>query len=360
MDEAEREPPHAGKRLTREDVLRLIEEHGGPHGLDLRKANLRQCDLSRLDLDGADLSGANLQGVRLCWGSLEAARLLDADLQRADLRWAHLEAAKLDRANLDGANLRLADVEAAELALSSLQGADLSETNLQAAYMSHANLEGARLLEAKLQGAELWHANLREANLRGANLRGANLQGADLRRAGLVGANLRDTSLEDVNWGDYALAEEIQHCFHEAASVYRALKQRHTETGIYNVAGEFHYREMEARRKLAWEGRRLPYAVAMYALRFLYGYGERPEQVIGWAGAVVFGLALVHWIFGTVAGGFLDALYFSAVSFPALGYGEWSPEPQGWAGRFLGAAESFMGVFMMALFLVTFTRKMTR
>ncbi|GAF83258.1 unnamed protein product, partial [marine sediment metagenome] len=29
-------------------------------------------------------------------------------------------------------------------------------------------------------------------------------------------------------------------------------------------------------------------------------------------------------------------------------------------GRFLGAGESFIGVFMIALFLVTFTRKMTR
>ena len=49
-----------------------------------------------------------------------------------------------------------------------------------------------------------------------------------------------------------------------------------------------------------------------------------------------------------------------AASFTALGYGNWAPEPQGWAGRVLGAGESFMGVFMMALFLVTFTRKMTR
>ncbi len=129
---------------------------------------------------------------------------------------------------------------------------------------------------------------------------------------------------------------------------------------MYDIAGEFHYREMEARRKLAWGKLRLPYASAMYALRFLYGYGERPERVIGWAAAVVFGLALVHWAFGTVAGGFLDALYYSAVAFTALGYGEWAPDPQGWAGRFLGAGESFMGVFMMALFLVTFTRKMTR
>jgi hypothetical protein len=167
-------------------------------------------------------------------------------------------------------------------------------------------------------------------------------------------------NLPNATWGDYILEEEATGQFNDAASTYRVLKQLHTNGGMYDIAGEFHYREMEARRKLAWQERRLPYALSMYLLRFLYGYGERPERVIGWAATVVFGLALVHWLFGTVAGGFLEALYYSAVSFPALGYGAWAPEPQGWAGRFLGAGESFLGVFMMALFLVTFTRKMTR
>jgi len=129
---------------------------------------------------------------------------------------------------------------------------------------------------------------------------------------------------------------------------------------MYDIAGEFHYREMEARRKLAWRIRRLPYALTMNALRFLYGYGERPERVIGWVAAVILGFALGHWLFGTTSGGLWDALYYSAVSFTALGYGSWAPEPQGWAGKFLGVGESLLGVFMMALFLVTFTRKMTR
>ncbi len=167
-------------------------------------------------------------------------------------------------------------------------------------------------------------------------------------------------NLADATWGDYVLAEEAAGQFAEAASTYRTLKQLHTNAGMYDVAGEFHYREMEARRKLAWQERRFPYALAMYALRFLYGYGERPQRVVVAALGVVFGAALGHWILGTVSGGFWDALYYSAVSFTALGYGEWAPEPQGWAGRFLGAGESFLGVFMIALFLVTFTRKMTR
>jgi hypothetical protein len=312
MTEAERKPPHAGKRLTREDVLHLIEEHGGSEGLDLRQADLREADLSELHLHGANLEQANLY---------------NANLQRAYLH----------------------------------------DANLQRAYLYDANLQRVNLYDANLQRAYLQVATLQGADLRAANLQGADLRWADLRRARLAYASMRDAQLEGAIWGDYKLGDEIEGYFDDAASAYRALKQRHAELGMYDIAGEFHYREWEARRNLAWKGnlargekRRLPYAVTMYLLRFLYGYGERPERVIGWAAAVVFGLALVHWALGTVVGGFLNALYYSAVSFPALGYGHWAPEPQGWAGRFLGAGESFLGVFMMALFLVTFTRKMTR
>lgn len=270
MGQPEGKPPHAGERLTREDVEHLIEEHGGSQDLDLSEANLRRADLRGLDLHGALLLQANLQEARLGGTHLQGATLARANLERADLR------------------------------------------------------------------------------------------AADLRWARLAYANLRDANLEGAEWGDYILSEEIRGEFGVAAFAYRTLRQRHTETGMYDIAGEFHYREMEARRKLAWKARRLPQALATYALRSLYGYGERPWRVVGWAAAVVFGLAFVHWISGTVAGGFLEALYYSAVSFSGVGYAHWGPEPLGWAGKFLGAGESFIGVFMMALFLVTFTRKMTR
>jgi hypothetical protein len=329
MDEPEGKPPHAGERLTREDVLRLIDEHGGPEGLDLRWANLEETPLRELDLHGARLFGARLH----------RANLINANLQGADLEGANLQGASFTAANLQGANLSYANLEGADLLIANLQGADLGGANLQRAILG---------------------ADLQRANLRVANLEGANLRRADVRRARLAYATIRDAALEGANWGDYALADEIAGDLEGAVWAYRALKRRHTEAGMYDIAGEFHYREMEARRKLACKKRRLPYALSMYLLRFLYGYGERPERVILWAAAVVFGLALVHWAFGTVAGGFLDALYYSAVSFPALGYGAWAPEPQGWAGKFLGVGESFIGVFMMALFLVTFTRKMTR
>jgi len=377
MDEWRPKGPHAGERLTREDVLRLIEEHGGPEGLHLRRADLRQADLSQLDLHGADLSWANLQGAHLVVAKLQGANLLEAHLGRANLSGANLQGANLWAADLQGADLVEADLQGANLPDANLQEADLRGTNLQGAYLASANLQGAYFTEANLHGADLSQANLQGAYLAsadpqgprlwGAELEGADLRWADLRRAHLAGASLRDANLEGANWGDYVLGDEIDGYLGRAASGYRALKQWHTEAGMYDIAGEFHYRELEARRKLAWKGnlargekRRLPYAVTLYALRFLYGYGERPERVIGWVVAVMLGFALGHWLFGTVAGGFLDALYYSAVSFTALGYGGWVDQSPSWAGKFLGVGESLLGVFMMALFLVTFTRKMTR
>jgi len=321
--------PHAGERLARKDVVRLIEEHGGPEGLDLRQADLHQADLSALDLHEAKLSQANLEQAQLHNANLQQAELHNANLHAADLRWA--------------------DLQGATLGFAQLERADLLEANLRGAFLSAANLYRARLTYADLRGAYL-----------AARLEAADLRGADLRAARLAYANLREADLEGAKWGDYVLGDEIAREFDEAASAYRALKQRHTESGMYDIAGEFHYREMEVRRKLARKERRLPYALSLNALCFLYGYGERPERVIAWAAAIVFGLALVHWMFGTVSVAFPDALYYSAVSFTALGYGAWAPEPQGWAGRFLGVGEAVMGVFMMALFLVTFTRKMTR
>jgi len=350
MGEPEAPPPHAGERLTREDVLRLIGEHGGPEGLDLSERNLREADLSGLDLheanlswaklEGADLRGANLQGAHLWRADSHGARLYEANLQRANLYEANLQGANLSHANLQGAYLRSANLQAANLRVANLRGADVSD----------ANLQGGDLRWAGLGGADISHANLQ----------GADLRRADLRRASLADASLRDANLDGARWGDYKLGEESEGKFREAFSVYRALKQQHTEAGMYEIAGEFFYREMEARRKLSRQKRHLPHALSMYSLRFLYGYGERPERVIGSATVIILGLAIVHWLLGTVAGGFVEALYYSAVSFTALGYGQWAAEPQGWAGRFLGVGEALMGVFMMALFLVTFTRKMTR
>jgi hypothetical protein len=307
------------KPLTREEALKLIEEHGGPEGLDLSNRNLNGIDLSPTE----DEPGLALQGINL------------------------------KNANLEGANL---------------QGAHLWDGNLQGAYLRKANLQGAILWIANLQGANLGRANLQEvhltkAKLQGADLRMAKLQGADLRGAYLSKAKLylseiyRDTKLNDVDWGPkYVIGDEEAGEFNFAEEMYRNLKQWHTESGIYDIAGEFYFREMTVGRKaLKWWPNPLPRALSKF-LSILCGYGEKPFRVVVSAAVVVFGMAAIYSI---SALSFPSALYYSAASFTALGYGLWVSVPEGWV-KALGAIEAIVGVFMMALFLITFVRKMTR
>lgn len=426
------------KPVTREDLLRLIEENGGrAEGLDLSGANLSQskgrAELSGLDLrgiilKGADLTAADLRGVNLSNANiqetkLEATLLQEADLRSANLRESRMHGAQLEKADLRGANLYKAMLEGAFLKDANLQEATLAEAYLVRATLREADLRDAFLMgailanavldEAKLQGADLESVDLSEASLWDANLYGADLGGATLRKTNFWGADLqevdfeevafeevnfrgarlqgaylyavdipsyfRDIELEDVDWGNFILGTEKMREFKEAEVIYRYLKNWHTNRGLYHIAGEFYLREMEARRKAIWsrDYPRLPeeaprWEKASYQLKRvtdwlwlttvgrLCGYGERPSKVVQAAAIIIFGLAGLYAAFGSLnSGSFLNCLYYSAVSFTALGYGSWAPQPTGWV-KGLGALEAFVGVFMMALFLVTFIRKMTR
>jgi hypothetical protein len=299
---------------TREDVLRLIEENGGrAKGLDLSEKIFEPgIDLSKLDLKEANLSGAHLEG--------------------ADLEFADLEGAELRNAHLEGADLHIARLKEADL--------------------RGAHLEGASLIDANLKEADLEFAKLDNTDLRFAHLEGADLLGVEYPR---------DTKLDDIYWGDYVLYRESSGEFGSVISTYRSLKTWYTEHGMNDIAAKFYYREMEARRKeteWSWNPKRGRHRLALEILRALFGYGEDWKRVLYWMALVVVGSAVAYYISGELD--LLYSLYFSVVSFTALGYGKWvNITPEGWV-QALGAFQSLTGVFLMALLLVTFFRKWTR
>ena len=119
----------------------------------------------------------------------------------------------------------------------------------------------------------------------------------------------------------------------------------------------------------------------------IYGYGEKPWNVIRAAAVIIvlfafsFGLigianpeiielngtaiqqnsgniinlASKGFLKSNVIRNFPDSLYFSTITFTTLGYGDFRPL-EGW-GRILAGSEAFIGAFMMALFVYTFARR---
>lgn len=322
---------------TRKDVLRLIEEHGGSEGLDFSgKYFEEESDLSRLNLSlitfdnsylfGAKFDGSNLMGVSFKGANLHYATFNPIDARPANLEGADLRNAHLGEAGFIGANLT-----------SSRWGEVLPGP-------------GSRLDNTDLRNAKLFLADFKNCYLYDTKLEGAHVRGADIYEA----------HLEEADWGNYVIGEEGNKDFRSAENIYRRLKMWYNTAGMYSIAGKFFYREMTVKRKsLRWLSNPFPkLRETLYWL--LCGYGERPWQAFASAVVIVVALALIYFAIGTLTpNSFPHSLYYSMVSFTALGYGSWAAEPMGWV-KWLGACESFLGVFIMALFLITFTRKMIR
>ncbi len=98
--------------------------------------------------------------------------------------------------------------------------------------------------------------------------------------------------------------------------------------------------------------------------KIVWGYGEKPVRTLVCNALVIILSAAVYYESGLVQFNgivrvldFWEALYFSAVTFTTVGYGDFLP--LGWV-RGVAAAEAFCGVVLMPLFLIGLTRRYLR
>ena len=167
----------------------------------------------------------------------------------------------------------------------------------------------------------------------------------------------------------------------DGESAYRFAKRAAEASSDTEQAGQYHYAEKHAHgtnrmrhchfrpwlkpERNWWHFKRWAWSrLHFYFNRWIFGYGERPMWVLR-AGCVVWLLfALLYWQFGgiqCVRGRSLatlgNSLYFSAVTFSTLGYGDFKPEP---AFRWMAGLEAVIGAALMALLVVALARKYTR
>lgn len=120
-----------------------------------------------------------------------------------------------------------------------------------------------------------------------------------------------------------------------------------------------------------WRGIFIHFFWEELVLGLYLGYGERPGRVLFVAIVILLGAALAYWLGGnfvldpkaspplTGHPEIQDAMYYSLVSFVALGYGSWALQPVGWS-QWVGAIESVLGIFSVVFFSITFAQRITR
>jgi len=326
------------EKLTRESLIRMIEENRGPYGLDLSKK-----DFSELDL------------------SIEA-------VTREFERGQHM----------------LPEGEALPYWVSKLTGGiRLVQADFRGAFFRRTNLKSANFLRSDLRGA----------NLRGANLEDVSFFEADLRGVSLYLARLQSTQLTVEQLGR-SVWEEKSGRLQEARDTYRALKNNFNGIGSYRDASWAYVKERQMQKNMHWplgqarisysdelEGlaeqgarrwvqllgfylRHLVSHTADWIMELVCGYGEKPVRTLWWALVVILAFPSLYRCSGGVVlvddslMTPLDYLNYSLGAFTTIGFARF--ETMNWVAEMLTGLEALLGIAVLALLMFALGNRISR
>lgn len=283
-----------------------------------------------------------------------------------------LEAHNKARKPMAGFNFLHADLRCINLSGANLQEADFSGTDLTGAELAGANMCGCDFAGsdctdtdftmANLSDTRLWHADLTNADLSEANLSRADFLNANLFNSNLCYANLKDARfLSKENFKGKGYKEGVmEKGAVSARESYAALKQYFMQNGRYSDASWASLNESRMESKRLWDDRRpgfLPFSL----MGVLCGWGERPLRAIVSAAAVILSYAIAYSFLKAGASvypagytpSFLHYIYHSTSIF--IG-GNFLFEVNA-LYKILAISESFMGIFMLGLFVFSLGRR---
>jgi hypothetical protein len=246
-----------------------------------------------------------------------------------------------------GAHLRGADMRGLTLTGKNLRDSDLTDVCFEDARFDRVGFDGSTLDDVNFEGAILQRCDLRRVT---------SLQRCKWYETILDG--VRMPTFRDLGVGCiYLEGPEVDRA--KAQYVFRTFKEVYKRAGDQDGAGLFYEREMDMKRALSKGTERLWHG----ALWALCGYGERPIRAIGTFLLCILAYAVAYTFLdvigpnGPIDGDFWEALYFSAVTFTTLGYGDMRPDG---LARLLASTEALLGIFTISLFIFVFCRRMVR
>jgi len=205
-----------------------------------------------------------------------------------------------------------------------------------------------------------------KANLSLCYFQGSNIEIIDLTNS--------EWDLADNNsiiiWEDYKKVLD----WRELEGIYRRLKQSYQRHGDYSTSGKFYYREMDL------HGEQLKFLYKLLwniGYKYTCGYGEKPFNVLFVSIFMIFMFSIIYFYSGILVlgkdiinynlslnsfnlswiGNYVWCLYMSIAAFTTMGFGD--VQPIGLSRPF-AYIEAGIGIFMTALFIFVFTRKMLR
>jgi len=358
-------------KLTRQDLLTIIEENDGPAGLDISGRDLSEVDLSsgviRVEMERRGFPYESPPG----WYSTVTGGI-------------NLRGAILRGCDLSGARLWRGDYRGIDLSGACLQGSDLGSSTLAGANMGGANLDGAILSRVDVRGADFTRAVLTNADLSGVDLSLAkSIEGVYLCGAGLSSTNIRREQVSD------GVGEESDADYYRAREAYLALKNNFMGLGRYDDASWAYIKERRMGKKANCPLRarefygemELSKDAGFFSVLWFYvkhtakwigdvlegvscGYGERPFRSILCSLVIIVAFAFLYCRscgLSTTTGVdlcWLDYLQYSLAAFSTMSLPDIIPVND--CGKLLTNIQALSGISILALLMFALGNRIGR
>ena len=248
-----------------------------------------------------------------------------------DLRGLRIEGTQVDRALLRNVNLRWAVFRDVGFKNARFVGCNLSQVRFEDCYLRRAQFEKCDIVNSRFESCDFSQAAIRDSRVDFASFRNCEISLAaihfpkDTSARALV-RTCRNLKLNAMSMGNFADAGDLTH-----------LEKTYERLG--------HWREKAWGR---WAG--------SLALSALWGYGEKPWRlaIVMAFNIILFG-SLLHWVDPLPGKNWWEHVYFSAITYLTVGYGDLAPHSP--LAQLLSVICAAAGIATFGMLIASVTKK---
>ncbi len=248
-----------------------------------------------------------------------------------DLRGLRIEQTQVDRALLRNINLRWAVFRDVGFKNARFVGCNLSQASFAACYLRRAQFEKCDLVNSRFESCDFSQAVISDSRVDFASFRNCEI------------------SLETIKFhADMPPRAMVRLC--------RGLKLNAMSMGNFADAGELTFLEKTYERRGFYRDKAWGRWLGSTALNWLWGYGEKPWRLaLVMAFNIVFFGSVLNWIDPLPGKSWWEHVYFSAITYLTVGYGDLAPHSP--LAQVLSVICAAAGIATFGMLIASVTKK---
>jgi hypothetical protein len=247
-----------------------------------------------------------------------------------------------------------------------LRGLRISETQVDRALLRNINLRWALFSDVGFKNARFVNCNLSQVQFTDCYLRSAQFEKCDIVNSHFESCDFSQASISDSRI-DFATFKDCEVSLdairfqpdtpaRAMVRVCRNLKLNAMSMGNFADAGQLTYLEKKYERLGYYRDRRWGRWAGSLALAALWGYGEKPWRLaLVMAFNILFFGTLLHWIDPLPGKTWWEHVYFSAITYLTVGYGDLAPHSV--LAQVLSVVCAASGIATFGMLIASVTKK---